>query len=174
MRFQILFYIFILSFLFILPGCGSGQPATNNTAENKANSNKTAANSNSPPATNKAPEASTTNNAPTIAPVVMSYYDALKKKDDAALRKVYAAESLKAAEADMKSEKKTSLSAFISELEPAPEKPFEVRNEKIEGDTAIAEIKGGAYANWTPYKFVKENGEWKWTGSSPDFDSIKK
>jgi hypothetical protein len=173
MRFQILFYTFILSLLFILTGCGD-QPAANNATANKTVNADKPANSNNTLATNKAPETSTTNNAPTIAPVVQSYQDALRKKDDAALRKIFAAASLKTAEADMKSEKKTSLSAFISELEPAPEKPFEVRNEKIEGDTATAEIRGGAYANWTPYKFVKENGEWKWTGSSPDFDAIKK
>ncbi len=173
MRFQILFFTTILSLIFIFTGC-QNQPAANSTVENKtANANMTA-NSNSPLAANKAPEAATTNAAPTLAPVVQNYYDALKKKDDAALRKVYAAASLKSAEADMKDEKKTSLAAFISELEPAPDKPYEVRNEKISGDTATAEIKGGSYAVWTPYKFVKENGEWKWTGESSDFDSIKK
>lgn len=173
MRFQILFFITILSFLLITAGCGT-QPAVNNAAANKPANTNTTANSNSPLATNKAPEAATTNAAPTIAPVVQSYYDALKKKDDAGLRKVLSQSTLKSVESDMKEEKKTSLSAFISELEPAPDKPFEVRNEKIDGETAIAEIKGGSYAVWTPIKFVRESGEWKMTNESPDFDSIKK
>lgn len=172
MRFQILFFIAISSFLFIFTGCEK-QPAANNAVENKT-VNKVSANSNNPLSTVKAPEAATTNDAPTLAPVVQNYYNALKKKDDAGLRKVFSQSTLKSLEADMKEEKKTSLSDFISELEPASAQPFEVRNEKIEADTAVAEIKGGSYAVWTPIKFVRENGEWKMTNESPDFDSIKK
>lgn len=175
MRFQILFFITILSFAFIFAGCGANQPTANNSAENKTvNTNSAVTNSNNPLATSKTPEASTTNAAPTLAPVVQNYYDALKKKDDAALRKVLSQGTIKSTEADMKAEKKTSLSAFITELEKVPDSPVQVRNEKIEGDTGIAEIKGGSYANWTPIKFVKENGEWKMTNESPDFESVKK
>ena len=173
MRFQILLFIAILSFLFIFAGCEK-QPATDNAVENKTvNTNAVAANS-SGLSTTKAPETATINAAPTIAPVVQSYYDALKKKDDAGLRKVFSQSTLKSIAADMKEEKKTSLTDFISELEPAPAQPFEVRNEKIEGDTGVAEIKGGSYAVWTPLKFVRENGEWKMTDESPDFDSLEK
>lgn len=174
MRFQILFFITLLSFLFISAAC-ENQTAVNNSIENKtANSNIAIVNSNNPLATNKAPETAATNSAPTLTPVVENYYDALKKKDDAALRKILSQATLKSDEADMKTEKKISLAAFISELEPAPDKPFDVRNEKIEGDTATVEIKGGSYAVWTPLKFVRETGEWKWTGASSDFESIKK
>jgi hypothetical protein len=103
-----------------------------------------------------------------------AYYEALKKKDDAALRKVISQDTLKMWEADMKDEKKTSLTGFLTDLEAVSEKPFEVRNERIEGDTAVAEIKGGNYGVWTPFKFVRENGEWKMTNQSPDFDDVKK
>ena len=174
MRFQILFFTTILSFIFIFAGCGN-QPAANNAVENKpANTNIAANPNNSIINTSKAPEAATTNAAPTLAPIVQNYYEALRNKDDAGLRKVLSQSTLKSVEADMKEEKKTSLSAFIAELEPAPAKPFELRNEKIEGETGIAEIRGGSYGVWTPIKFVRENGEWKMTNESPDFDSIKK
>ncbi|MGI8470296.1 MAG: hypothetical protein ACR2N3_17795 [Pyrinomonadaceae bacterium] len=169
MRFQILFFITILSFSIIFTAC-ENQSAVNNSAENKT----AIVNSNNPLATVKTPEAATANAAPTLAPVVQNYYDALKKRDDAALRKILSQATLKSDEADMKEEKKTSLSAFITETEIVPDKAVEVRNEKIEGDTGIAEIRGGSYAVWTPVKFVRENGEWKMTNESPDVESVRK
>lgn len=159
----------------MLSGCSNTETPNTNAGNTKpGNANSTPGNSGSVLNTIKTPEANTSNSAPTIGPVVMAYYEALKKKDDAALRKVLSAQNLKTLEADMKAEKKNSLSAFISELEPAPDKPFEVRNEQIMGDVATAEIRGGSYAVWTPLKFVKEAGEWKMTGESPDLDKVKK
>jgi hypothetical protein len=167
------YYILLFSTIFII-GCG-GNTETSNTAANTkpTNANAVVANTNSPLETTKTPEISTTNNAPTLAPVVQRYYEALKKKDDAALRKIYSQETLQTLEADMKDEKKTSLVEFITELEPVPDKPFEVRNEQIQGDTAVAEMRGGSYPNGIKIKFVKENGEWKMTNESPDIQSVK-
>ena len=175
MRYQFLLFITILSFSMIFAGC-SGQPAVNNSTNTVAtNANTIAANNtnSSLPTTTKT-EVATTNNAPTLAPVVMAYYEALKKKDDAGLRKVVSQDTLKQWEADMKEEKKTSLTAFLNDALPTPDKPIEVRNEKIEGDAAVAEIRGGSYAVWTPFKFVRESGEWKLTNQSPDFEAVKK
>mgnify|MGYP001254014404 CR=1 FL=1 len=175
MRYKIFALLSILSFSIIFVACGGDQPAANSNAANTKSASNTAANdAGNAVATTKKPEAETTNDAPTLAPVVAAYYEALKKKDDAALRKVFSAETIKSLEADMKSENKTSLAEFITELEPAPEKPFEVRNEKITGDTGIAEIRGGSLGVWTAIKFVKENGEWKMTNESTDFDAVKK
>jgi hypothetical protein len=177
MRYKIFVLISILSFTILIGACGGEQPTTNSAANNKpANAANTAANSSGNAlATTKTPEAATSNNAPTLAPVVQAYYDALKKKDDAALRKVLAQESARALEADMKAEKQTSLAAFVAELEiSASDAPFETRNERIEGDRAFAEVRGGSYGVWTPFEFVRENGEWKWTGKSADVDSMKK
>jgi hypothetical protein len=175
MRYQTLLFITILSFSIIFAACGGNQPANNSTNNNAVVSNTVAANnSNGSLPTNKKPEAATANNAPTIAPVVTAYYEAWKKNDDAALKKVFSQETLKVFEADMKEDKETSLAKWMSKNETAPEKPFEVRNEKIEGETAVAEIKGGSYAVWTPFKFVRENGEWKMTNQSPDFEDVKK
>lgn len=167
--------IYILLFLtFFLIGCG-GSENTNTVVNTKpANTNAaTAANANNPLATTKTPEISTTNNAPTLAPVVQRYYEALKGKDEAALRKIYSLATLKSLEADMKSENKKSLVEFITELEPVPEKPLETRNEQIQGDTAIAEIRGGSYPNGIEIKFIKEGGEWKMTNESPVLNSVK-
>jgi len=165
---------FILLFLTVfLIGCSTSE--NSNTAINTKPSaaNSVTSNADNPLNTTKAPEAATTNNAPTLVPVVEAYYAALKTKNDAALKKIYSQETLKSLEADMKSEKKTSLSAFITELEPVPDRPFEVRNEQIQGDTAIAEMRGGSYPNGIKIKFVRENGEWKMTNESPEIQTVK-
>ena len=173
MRFQNIFFIAIIAFL--LSACsGSNTPTNSTNAATNKTANVAATNSNNPLATNRTPEAATANNAPTLAPVVQSYYDFWKKKDDAGLKKIFSQATLKSFETDMKTDKKSSLSDWLSSNETLPDKPFEARNEKIENDAAVAEIKGGSYAVWTPVKFVKENGEWKMTNESPDFDSVRK
>ena len=165
---------FILLFLTVfLIGCSTSE--NSNTAINTKPSaaNSVTSNADNPLNTTKAPEAATTNSAPTLSPVVQAYYAALKTKDDAALKKIYSQETLKSLEADMKADKKTSLSAFITEVEPVPDQPFEVRNEQIQGDTAVAEMRGGSYPNGIKIKFVRENGEWKMTNESPEIQSVK-
>ncbi len=174
------FYI-LLFFTIFLIGCGNSETPVNTANTKSANTNAETggATNNSlnttdnPLNTTKMPEAATTNNAPTLAPVVQNYYLALQKKDDAALRRVYSRETLKSLEADMREENKKSLVEFITELEPVPDTPFTVRNEQIQGDTAIAEMRGGSYPNGIKIKFVRENGEWKLTNESPEIQSVK-
>ncbi len=171
MRYQItLLTIVAASFLF---GCTKTEVPVNTTETTNKNANAAAVNTNNPLSTTATPEIATTNDAPTLSPVVQAYYEALKNRDDAALRKVYSRETLKSLESDMKDEKQTSLVKFITELEPVPATPFELRNEKIDGDTAVARMSGGSYPNGIVIKFVKENGEWKMTNESPDFQAVK-
>jgi hypothetical protein len=157
MRFQILFLLIILSFLI---SCG-GTPETTvkNTANGNttANVNKTNGNSLIP---NVPPDTGKTGEAPTLNPVVQGYYEALKKKDEAGAKKYLSAAALKYYETEAKTEKKTWF-AYVLELEEPLDEKREVRNEKIEGDKAVAEIKGGSLARFTPVAFVQENGEWK-------------
>jgi len=122
--------------------------------------------------TTKTPEADKFNDAPTLTPVVMAYYNAVKNKDEKALRRVLSSDTLKGLEEDMKSEKKNSLIEYVAEMENI-ETPYQVRNEKIEGDKAVAEIKGGNYIVWTKFLFVKENGEWKITDRSPEIENTQ-
>jgi hypothetical protein len=157
-----------------LAGCWDSSTTKPNTNTNTNAVNATPkANSNSPVngfETVKTPETNKTNDAQSVKPVIMAYYEALKKKDDAALRKVYTAAAIKELEAGMKTDGQKSLVNYIEAAEPAGDAPFEIRNEKVEGDTATAEIKGGSYAVWTKWKFVKENGEWK---LAPPSENIK-
>ena len=146
---------------------GNNQPVpTNNNVNDNVNGTAIT------PPTPK-PVAATTNNAPTFAPIVQAYYDALKKKDDAGVKKIMAAEFIKMTEVGMKEENKTSIAAYLAETDTIPDKPMEVRNEQIEGDKGVAEVKGGAYPNWTPFAFVKEGGAWKISNESPDIKNVK-
>lgn len=170
------FLILLTAFTFLfLTACGGG---VTETPKNTANANviipvnsnaSTAPNSNSPIATTTATPAQTTNNAETVKSVVMAYYEALKTKNDAALKKIYSKETLMSLQKDAAEEGKKSLVEFITELEPVPAQPFEVRNEQVNGDVAVAEIRGGSYPNGIKIKFVKEDGEWKMTNESPEF-----
>jgi len=155
-------------------GGGGGNTTPNPNSNNKPNANvanTAAASPDSPVATNRQADAPTSNDAPTIGPVVQAYYAALKKKDDAALQNILTAAYLKKVMADARAEKQASIAAYLAEID-LPDKPVEVRNEKIDGDKAIAEIKGGAYLNWTPFIFVNEGGKWKFTGASPVIQSV--
>ena len=167
--------ILTIAFLLVISSACSDSADTNTKPNvNSANANIANAETNSPVAVTTPTPAVTTNQAETIKPVVMAYYEALKTKNEAALRKVYSSDTLESLEKDMKSEGKKSLVQFVTETDPVPDKPFEVRNEQINGDVAVAEIRGGSYPNGIRIQFVKENGEWKMTNINPDFEKPKK
>ncbi len=159
----------VIAVIVMMAGCGGTEvEVTTNVANaNVANTNA------APPAGNaaldpiKKPQASTTNEAPTLTPVVHGYYDGLKKKDAAGVRKVMAQEFIKSVETDMKDENKTDLVAFLTEFDKLPEGRMEVRNEQISGARGVAEIKGGTYTNWTPIVFLNEGGSWKISNEVP-------
>src|SRR5215213_7243786 len=129
MRFQILIFSTILTFTCLFTGCPSNEPTTNlNSNANKtvvSDPNKT----NSILATNKTPTEATTNEAPTLKPVFTAYCDAMTKKDDDALRKVYSQGTLKIFEADMKADNEKSLAKQL-EADRVSNKLCEIRNEK--------------------------------------------
>ncbi|MFN6963833.1 MAG: hypothetical protein ACK4S4_08710 [Pyrinomonadaceae bacterium] len=155
--------------------CGGGVTENANTgtaSANKANSNANANGAGHPLVTTRTPEPETTNNAPTLGPVVQAYYSALEKKDDAAVRETLASGFVRTLDADMKAEKKTNLAAYLAETDYQPGLKVEVRNERIEGDKAVAEIRGGVYKNWTPLAFVKESGKWKLSNDSPALTNV--
>src|SRR5438045_1771860 len=90
---------FIIGIALAAAGCGGSTTPTGGSNSNVANTNSIT-NANSVPAnigldTTKKPEAATDNNAPTIAPVVQTYYEALKKKDEALLKSVMSQEFIK-------------------------------------------------------------------------------
>ena len=163
----------ILIFSILMIGCEGSTTTSENVATNTSNNANKVINSNNPLETTKKPEAATTNGAPTLGPVVQVYFNALKAKDDAAVSKVLSQEYLKKAQAETRSEKKAKLTEYLAEYDGVPEKPVEVRNEKINGDNGVAEVRGANYVNWTAFGFVKEGGVWKLSGESPETEGMK-
>src|SRR5258708_6835206 len=80
----------------------------------------------------------TTNSAPTLTPVFKAYCQAKIKNDEAALRRVHSQETLRSYEAEMARDKVKSLLVYLED-DKVSGKLCEVRNEQIQGDTAIAE-----------------------------------
>ena len=160
---------FVLLVAILVAACGGPDNTANvNTANGNVTSNANAtANESNALGTTKAPEAPTTNDAPTLGPAINAYYDALKRKDGAAVKKVMESQFLKSVESDMKDEKKTDIVAFLTEFDKLPEGKMEARNEQITGNKGTAEVKGGSYANWTKVVFVKEDNVWKVSNEVP-------
>jgi hypothetical protein len=166
MRYQVLFLFIILSFLI---SCGG----TTNTPKNSTPTPNVASNSNksSTLGTNKEAEKPKVDDADSIKPTVDGFYEALKKKDEAGVKKYLSAAALKYYETEGKAEKKTWF-AFLLESEDPVDAKREVRNEKISGDKATVEIKGGPLGNWTEISFVKENNEWKFASPRESIENI--
>lgn len=150
-------------------GCGGTAPNTNTAV----NTNTSANNANNPLTTTKKTPEPTTNDAPTLTPVYKAYCTALEKGDEAGLRKVYSADTLKSLEADMKRDNIKSLLKLLED-EKTTAAQCSARNEVITGDTAVAEIKAPNYPNGFKIVFVKEGGAWKMTTRSPEIDSVTK
>lgn len=93
-----------------------------------------------------------------------TFYNAVKAKDAQALKSIIMKRDLEEMEAEAKKKNK-SIDDFLKDevIEQVgrkiPAQMPEVRNEKIEGDTATLEVKDGE--NWRPARFVKEDGGWK-------------
>lgn len=136
-------------------GCGG-------SATNTANNANTAPVANA----NTAPKDENANAAPTLTPVFKAYCEAMVRKDEAALRKIYSAETLKYIESEMKADKIPTLLKYLED-EQMTGKLCEVKNEKITGDKATAKIVADPYPNGIEIEFVKEGGEWKITNRSP-------
>jgi len=108
------------------------------------------------------------NNGPTLTPVLKAYCEAWKKNDEAALRKVYSADTIADFEKTMKLDnfKSKKLTEFLRD-DWVPGDLCEVINEEITGDRALGKIKTPAMPGGATIEFVKESGEWKMTNKIP-------
>jgi hypothetical protein len=87
-----------------------------------------------------------------------SFFQAAKQKDAAAMKKTISKRMLAELEDEAKKENRP-FDEYLFSVDLSDTMP-EVRNEKIEGDTATLDIKGRG-DNWRATKFVREDGEWK-------------
>lgn len=151
----------------VMTACG-GSESDSNTSN--ANSKPQAANTaaaNTGLEGSKTPAAATANDAPTLAPVVHAYYDALKKKDATGAKKVMSQGFVQSAEKEMQEEGDKDLVVYLTKFDKLPENRMEVRNEQISGNRATAELKGGSYTDWVKITFINEGGAWKITNEIP-------
>ena len=166
-RSAIILFVFILTVL--AAACGD---AGNNTNTNIANANAAKANTNNPVAATTPAVEQTTNNAPTLTPVFKAYCQAMEKKDEGGIRKVYSKDTIEEFEKEMKAEGSRTLVEYLS-VDQVTTALCEIRNEVITGETAIAEVKTAGMPNGLKVVFVKEGEEWKLTNRSPALDSVK-
>jgi intracellular sulfur oxidation DsrE/DsrF family protein len=155
--------VFVLLAALFAAACGEAPTATDNKAAENTNA---APKSDEPLAATTPTPAVTTNEAPTLTPVFRAYCEAMEKKDEAAIRRVYSSDTIKFFEKEAKEDEMTMME-YLS-IEQVSTKLCEVRNEEITGDIAVAEIRTTSMPNGIRVTFVKEGGEWKLTNRSPD------
>ena len=171
MRTKIIYILVVTAFTFASIGCGPS-PTANTPANNAANANAANTSSTNPLETKTPTPEQTKNNAPTLTPLFKSFCEAKIKNNEAALRKIYSADTIKNFEEQMKDQKIKSLLKFLED-EKVTAKSCEIRNEEITGDKATAEITYDSYPKGIKVLFVKEAGDWKLTNRSPSFESVK-
>jgi len=159
-------YLFILGLALFLAACGNG--SNDNVPANNVNTKPVNSNKENPLAITTPTPAATTNNAPTLTPVYKAYCDAMVRKDEAALRKVFSSDTVRAIDATIKQEaiKPPTLVKYLED-EQVTNDLCEVRNEQINGNEAVAEVRTKGTPNGLPIVFVKEGSEWKLTNRSP-------
>jgi hypothetical protein len=92
--------------------------------------------------------------------VLRNFIEASKKKDVEAIKKTLSKGSLEMAEKSAKTQNTTVDEMFKRENLAMPEEVPEIRNERVEGDTATVEVKN-LTDGYDTIPFVREDGVWK-------------
>lgn len=158
--------LFALIFLAALFAAACGEAPTETASESADNGNAATPQAAGPLAATTPTPAPTTNDAPTLSPVFRAYCEAMEKKDEAAIRRVYSSDTIKFFEEEARADNITMME-YLS-AEQVSTKLCEARNEEITGDVAVAEVRNTSMPNGFRVIFVKEGGEWKLTNRSPD------
>lgn len=162
-----------LSAVLMMSACGPSEESENTSNAGKESPSPSAAQSEDPlGGIEKTPTPAEKVEAVTLKPVVQAFCDAMRKGDDAGLRKVYSQATLRDLDADMRADGVATLTEFLAG-EPVGDK-CEVANERIQANVGEALVITKTYPNGIMIKFVKENGEWKMTNQSSDFDAVRK
>ena len=140
---------------FVLAACK--QAANTNNTNNSNNSNTT---SNTTANKNTTPPASTGDySTPTAA--FKTFYEAAKANDVEGLKRSFSKRTMEEVTKDAAKSNKTVDESLKEISKDTPVGLPEIRNEKIEGDKATAEMKDDKMDRWIKVYFVKEDGKWK-------------
>ncbi|HEX8844545.1 MAG TPA: hypothetical protein VF791_07865 [Pyrinomonadaceae bacterium] len=139
--------------------------ATNATTNAATGASPAAAANTAQPTPTATPITSASGSSPTE--VFKAYYEANKTKNVAAFKRTFSKVMLDKMEERARQRNMTLDDLLAKALESAsqqvPATLPEVRNEKIEGDTATLEFKDDKGDKWVTIHFVKEDGEWKFS-----------
>ena len=108
------------------------------------------------------------NSAPKDA--VQSFVDALKAKDEKAVKAALSSKTNKLMELQTKMTGKGIVDVFSSDdFDEVPANP-QTQNEKIDGDKATIEVKDEKDEKWETIPLVKEDGSWKLAFGDETYD----
>ncbi|MFV0387315.1 MAG: hypothetical protein ACK5NT_01060 [Pyrinomonadaceae bacterium] len=168
--------LLILAMAIFLGGCwdsGNEQNSANENATNLAASNNNQTADSGGHLVTKTPEpVKVENNAETLTPVVNSYCAAVKSGDDAALRKTLSDATWATYTKNAAGDGFKSVAAWLEDGEPIGNK-CRVINQRLQGNVGEANVSTETYPNGISLKFVNENGSWKMTKESSDFDKVR-
>ncbi|MBC7796322.1 MAG: hypothetical protein H7Z37_05590 [Pyrinomonadaceae bacterium] len=124
---------------------------------NPANSNVINANS---AAVNTTPTTPAIVGASSPSALISAYHQATVTKNDAALRKILSAATLRELEPEARADKQT-LTDYLTSFSTPPPRPPQVVNERVMGEKALLETKDATTGATSVTVAVRENGEWK-------------
>lgn len=133
--------------------CKKGTTNTNN-ANNTNNTSNTAANKN-------APTTPSTGDYSTPSAAFKTFYEAAKGGNIEGIKRSMSKRAMDEITKSAAKENKTVDESLKEMIDGAPSNMPEMRNEKIGGDKATAEMKDDKMDKWEKVYFVKENGQWK-------------
>lgn len=142
--------IFIAFAAIVFSACGGTTGSLENTAANKTAENK--------PAETAPAKTETAAHSLNPTETVKSFISAYQKKDVDEMKKYLSKGSLDMFQKTAELQGKTEKELMTSDDMPFKDMP-EMRNEKIEGDTATVEV--NVEGEWEKTPLVKENGSWK-------------
>jgi len=123
------------------------------------------------PAASASPLAATTGSPSAI---ISAYYQSRVRKDEKGFRQALSKATLTEFSANAQADGEKTLVGWLNGYSSPPKQPYETRNERIAGDTALIEIKDSDTGLWSLTKLVRENGEWKRDLTSATTNSLLK
>ena len=145
---------FLLFFALAFGACSSSPSNTAVTVSNTNSTNETKAADQNSPAGETAVSGSPTE-------TLKNFAAATKKKDAEGIKNTLSKSTMKVIEESAKKQN-ISIDEMLTKAEDPKKKDLpEMRNEKIEGDTATLEVKNDVTGDFDVMPFVKEDGSWK-------------
>ena len=140
---------------FVITACNKAANTNNSNSSNNANT------ASSPMANKNSGTPPTAGDYSTPTAAFKTFYYAVKANDIEAVKRSMSKKAMEDVTRSAAQENKSVDDSLKDMSKDTPAGLPEVRNEKIEGDKASAEMKDDKMDRWIPIYFVKEDGKWK-------------